>query len=62
MPDLSCPKYIGGKLYCWDRSNKEIVEIQIAPVNLARCDKQIIAAFVDDGSRLGEDGDGFTRR
>jgi hypothetical protein len=57
MPDLSKPKYVGGKLYCWDRNRKEIVEIQIIPVDLADCGKQIVAAFVEDGSSLGEDGD-----
>jgi hypothetical protein len=62
MPDLSRPKYVDGKLYCWDRNRKEIVEIQIIPVDLAGCDKQIIAAFVEDGSSLGENADDYTRR
>jgi hypothetical protein len=62
MPDLSRPRCIDGKLYCWDRGSKEIVEVQITPVNLSRCDKQVIAAFIEDGSSLGEDDDAYTRR
>jgi hypothetical protein len=55
MPDLSRPKYINGKLYCWDRAGKEIVEIRIIPVDFTGSDRQILAAFVEDGSSLGED-------
>jgi hypothetical protein len=62
MPDLSRPRQIGGKLYCWDRASKEIVEIKITAVDLARCGKQVLAAFVEDDSSLGEDDDAYTRR
>jgi hypothetical protein len=55
VPDLSKPRCVGGKLYCWDRNRKEIVEIQTVPVDIAGCDKQIIAAFAEDGNSLGED-------
>jgi hypothetical protein len=62
MPDLSRPRQINGKLYCWDRAHKELVEIVLIPVDLAGCDRQIIAAFVEDGSDLGEDSDAYIRR
>jgi hypothetical protein len=62
VPDLSIPKMVDGKLYCWDRANKEIVEINMTPVNLAHCSKRIIAAFVDDGSSLGDDAGTYIGR
>jgi hypothetical protein len=62
MPDLSAPRMVDGKLYCWDRAAKEIVEIKLTPVDLAGCGKRVLAAFVEDGSSLGEDDDAYTRR
>jgi hypothetical protein len=52
VPDLSRPRYVDGRLYCWDRANKEIVEIQIVPVDFTGCDRRVLAAFVEDGGSL----------
>lgn len=61
MPDLSRPRQVNGRLYCWDRACKEIVEVMLVPVDMADCDKRVIAAFVEDGSHLGEDDDAYIR-
>jgi hypothetical protein len=49
MPDLTKLRKVNGRLYCWDRAGREIVELKISSVDLSCCGKDVIAAFVEDG-------------
>jgi len=48
MPDLSRCRQIDGKLYCWDKSKRELVEIREYPVNSVEVLKEYFRTILEE--------------
>ena len=52
MPDLSNCKYVDGKLYCWDKTKNDFIQIELKPIASQAVYKNVVAAFMADNSNV----------